>query len=89
VSGQYPVFWAASGCIFFANALLSMAEGYWLLGILQIVTSGMALIAAIYSRHARHEPDNASASEANSPNHAAAMHHEVDEGIVTPTEPSR
>jgi hypothetical protein len=66
VSGQYPIFWVASGLIFFVNALFSVAQGYWLLGILQIVTAGMATIAAIYSRHYRQEPDNSSASKANS-----------------------
>jgi hypothetical protein len=89
VSGQYPIFWLASGLIFFANALFSVAEGYWLLGLLQIVTAGMATIAATYSRHARPEPDNSSASEASSLNSTTAKHHEVDEGPVTPTEPSR
>ena len=49
MSGQYPVFWVASGLIFFANALFSIVQGYWLLGVLQLVTSGMAALAAVSS----------------------------------------
>jgi hypothetical protein len=62
-----------------------MIEGYWLLGLLQIVTAGMAAIAAIYSRHTRHEPDNSLASEANYPGDTSPRHHDGDDGLVTPT----
>jgi hypothetical protein len=89
VSGQYPSFWVVSGFVFLANALFSVAEGYWLLGLLQIATAAMATIAAIYSRHARRELNNLPASEARAPNNTAAKDHEVDEGLVTPTEPPR
>jgi hypothetical protein len=49
VSGHHPKFWVASGLIFFANALFSIAQGYWLLGVLQMVTAGMAAVAAVDS----------------------------------------
>ncbi len=54
VSGQSPSFWIASGLIFFANALFSIVHGYWLLGALQMVTAGMAALAAVESLDARH-----------------------------------
>jgi hypothetical protein len=53
VSGQSPTFWAVSGLIFFANALFTIAHGYWLLGVLQLITAGMAALAAVESLHAR------------------------------------
>jgi hypothetical protein len=52
-SGQSPTFWIASCLIFFANALFSIIHGYWLLGALQLVTAGMAALAAVESVDAR------------------------------------
>lgn len=49
MSGHYPIFWVVSGLIFFANALFSIVQGYWLLGVLQLVTAGMAAFAAVDS----------------------------------------
>lgn len=53
-SGQSPTFWIASGLIFSANALFSVIHGYWLLGVLQLVTAGMAALAAAERLDARH-----------------------------------
>lgn len=53
MSGQSPTFWAVSGLIFFANALFTIVHGYWLLGVLQLITAGMAALAAVESLHAR------------------------------------
>jgi hypothetical protein len=52
MSDQYPIFWVVSGLIFFANALFSIAKGYWFLGFLQVITAGMAAVAAAHSSHA-------------------------------------
>jgi hypothetical protein len=49
VSGQNRTFWVASGGIFLANALYSLLQGYWLPGLLQVATAGMAAIAAACS----------------------------------------
>jgi hypothetical protein len=52
MSAQSPTFWVVAGLVFFANALFSMAKGYWLLGLLQVVTAAMAAVSAAHSAHA-------------------------------------
>jgi hypothetical protein len=53
VAAQSPIFWVTSGLVFFANALFAVVHGYWLLGILQMVTASMAALAAFESLEAR------------------------------------
>ncbi|HEY7071428.1 MAG TPA: hypothetical protein VH479_14975 [Acidimicrobiales bacterium] len=53
VTGQSPTFWVVSGLIFFANALFTIVHGYWLLGLLQLVTAATAALAAAESLEAR------------------------------------
>jgi len=52
VPGQYPSFWAVSSLIFAANAIFSMAHGYWFLGLCQVITAALAVVAAYSSRAA-------------------------------------
>jgi len=52
VPGQYPSFWAVSSLIFAANAIFSMAHGYWFLGLCQVITAAVAVVAAYSSRGA-------------------------------------
>ena len=52
MSDQYPIFWIVNGLIFFANAFYSIVKGHWFLGFLQVITAGMAAVAAAHSSHA-------------------------------------
>jgi hypothetical protein len=50
---RLPGFWAACSIIFLANAFLSVGEGYWLLGALQLITAVAAAASAAGSTRKR------------------------------------
>jgi len=50
---RLPGFWAACSIIFLANAFLSVGEGYWLLGVLQLITAVAAAASAVGSTRKR------------------------------------
>lgn len=63
-TAEQPLAWLLAAVVFFANALLTLSQGYWWLAVLECGTSLLAALsaAAVTTRAGGHSPSQSGAS---------------------------